>query len=96
MEATAHVNGVLIAISRNYKKLEGNVYFPPGSIVTEHYRLTDTHTVCPWKGVASYMIINVGDGNPLTDAAWYYPQPKDGATHIKDHVAFRELATRRI
>jgi hypothetical protein len=28
------------------------------------------------------------DGQSNTDAAWYYPEPKDAAAEIRDHVAF--------
>jgi uncharacterized protein (DUF427 family) len=28
------------------------------------------------------------DGEENRDAAWYYPDPKPAASHIKDHVAF--------
>jgi uncharacterized protein (DUF427 family) len=43
--------------------------------------------VSPWKGVASYYHIAV-DGNENNDAAWHYPEPKEAAKEIKDHVAF--------
>jgi uncharacterized protein (DUF427 family) len=37
--------------------------------------------------VASYSTLCVGDkSNP--DAAWFYPEPKDAAKAIKNHVAF--------
>ncbi|EPS42014.1 hypothetical protein H072_4073 [Dactylellina haptotyla CBS 200.50] len=88
MEATAYVNGVKVAESRRYIKLEGNVYFPPDSIVPRFFSRSETRSVCPWKGVASYGNINVGDGNPLTDAAWSYTDPKKDASHIKSYVAF--------
>jgi uncharacterized protein (DUF427 family) len=28
------------------------------------------------------------DGKTNTDALWYYPEPKDAAKQITDHVAF--------
>ncbi|KAK6341600.1 hypothetical protein TWF696_008671 [Orbilia brochopaga] len=88
MSATATVNGVVIAETDNYEKVEGNIYFPPESIKQEYFKETDTHTACPWKGLASYYTIDVGDGSPLTDAAWFYPTPKDAASNIKGYVAF--------
>jgi uncharacterized protein (DUF427 family) len=30
----------------------------------------------------------VVDGERNEDAAWYYPQPKEKAANIKDHIAF--------
>jgi uncharacterized protein (DUF427 family) len=46
-----------------------------------------THTTCPWKGLASYFTLDV-DGMKNPDAAWYYPEPKPAADHIKNYVAF--------
>ena len=43
--------------------------------------------MCPWKGTASYYDIEVGGQTNLA-AAWSYPEPKDAAKQIKDHVAF--------
>jgi uncharacterized protein (DUF427 family) len=67
--------------------VEGNQYFPPGAVKREHLRPSEKHTTCPWKGVASYYDVVV-DGQVNEDAAWYYPEPKDAAKQIKDHVAF--------
>jgi len=72
--------------------IEGNWYFPPESIVTEHFQHSHTTTHCPWKGDASYYHISVNDEiNP--DAAWYYPQPLPGGIErvkkdFTDYVAF--------
>ncbi len=67
--------------------IEGNHYFPAGSVRREFFRDSDTHTTCAWKGEASYYDIVVGEA-VNHDAAWYYPQPKKAAERIKDHVAF--------
>ena len=53
----------------------------------EYFEPSDTHTVCPWKGTASYRTVVV-DGARNDDAAWYYPDPKDAAAEIPDRVAF--------
>ena len=67
--------------------VEGNHYFPPDSIARAHFRPSNTHTVCGWKGTASYYDVVVGDAvNP--DAAWYYPSTKDAAKEIEGYVAF--------
>ena len=50
-------------------------------------RPSDTHTTCPWKGLASYYTLAVG-GAENRDAAWYYPDPKPAATEIRDRIAF--------
>jgi uncharacterized protein (DUF427 family) len=67
--------------------VEGNHYFPPQSVKTEFLKSTDHHTTCPWKGEASYYSIVVG-GKENSNAAWSYPDPKDAAKEIKDHIAF--------
>ena len=79
--------GAVLAESAHCEVVEGNQYFPPDSIRREYFRASETHTVCPWKGTASYYDVVV-DGQANKDAAWYYPQPKDAAGQIKDHVAF--------
>ena len=85
--AKALWNGAVLAESDRYESVEGNVYFPPAAIKREFFQNSDTHTTCPWKGVASYYNVVV-DGKTNADAAWYYPTPKDAAKQIKDHVAF--------
>jgi uncharacterized protein (DUF427 family) len=77
----------LLAESDRTIVVEGNYYFPPDAIKREFFKASDTHSTCPWKGLASYYNVQVGEKvNP--DAAWYYPEPKDAAKPIKDHVAF--------
>jgi uncharacterized protein (DUF427 family) len=85
--AKAIWNGQVIAESDAFEEVEGNVYFPPGSIKQEFFESSDHHTVCPWKGTASYHHVVV-DGKRNDNAAWFYPTPKDAAANIKDHVAF--------
>jgi len=85
--AKAKWNGVVIAEGDTIQIVEGNVYFPPDALKKEYYRESDTHSTCPWKGLASYYHIEV-HGEVNEDAAWYYPEPRDAAKHIKDHVAF--------
>jgi len=80
-------NGVTLAESDKSIVVEGNQYFPPASVNREYFQQSNRHTTCPWKGVASYYTVVVND-KENKDAAWYYPQPKDGAAQIKDYVAF--------
>ncbi|MEL6639186.1 MAG: DUF427 domain-containing protein [Bacteroidota bacterium] len=80
-------NGEVIAQSDRTTIVEGNHYFPPEAIKQEFFKTSETHTVCPWKGTASYYNLEVsGEVNP--DAAWYYPQTSESASHIKGFVAF--------
>ena len=79
--------GAVLAESDRCEVVEGNLYFPPDAVDRSHLRESNTHTVCSWKGVASYYHVVV-DGQTSEDAAWFYPEPKDAARNIKDHVAF--------
>lgn len=80
-------NNAILAETERFESVEGNTYFPPETIRKAHFRPSETHTVCGWKGVASYYDVVV-EGKLNKDAAWYYPDPKPAAKHIKDYVAF--------
>lgn len=80
-------NDTVLAESDQTVVVEGNHYFPPNSINTQYFRESKTHSTCPWKGQANYYNITVG-GETNPDAAWFYPNPKEAAQQIKDHVAF--------
>ncbi|RMD93863.1 MAG: DUF427 domain-containing protein [Calditrichaeota bacterium] len=79
--------GKVLAESDRCEIVEGNYYFPPEDIHWEYFKESDTHTECSWKGTASYYHIEV-EGEINKDAAWYYPEPKKAARHIKNYVAF--------
>lgn len=80
-------NGTTIADSDQTKVVEGNHYFPADAVGQQYLSASDTHSVCGWKGTASYYNVVV-DGETNPDAAWYYADPKPEAANIKDHVAF--------
>lgn len=80
-------NGTTLAESDQTVVVEGNHYFPKDSIKTEHFQPSETHTVCGWKGTASYYDIVV-NGETNGDAAWYYPEAKPDAKNIEGYVAF--------
>jgi uncharacterized protein (DUF427 family) len=80
-------NGAVLAESEETQVVEGNQYFPPDSIKTEYFQPSETHTVCGWKGTASYYDIVV-NGDINGDAAWYYPETKRDAKEIEGYVAF--------
>ena len=67
--------------------VEGNHYFPPECVKKEFLKESDTHTTCPWKGLASYYDIVIA-GETNKDAAWYYPEPKEAAQKIKGYISF--------
>lgn len=80
-------NGETIAESQDTVVVEGNHYFPRESVRADLLVASDTTTVCPWKGMASYYTIKV-DGERNVDAAWFYPEPKQAASEIADRLAF--------
>jgi uncharacterized protein (DUF427 family) len=84
---TATWNGARIADSDKTIVVEGNHYFPPGSIRKEFLRRSSRTSRCPWKGMARYYSLVV-DGNANEDAAWCYPEPSTADANIKDYVAF--------
>jgi len=83
----AQWNDKIIADSKHTVRIEGNEYFPPDSVHMEFLKESSTTSVCPWKGTASYFHLEV-DGETNEDAAWYYPEPKEAAASIKNHIAF--------
>lgn len=80
-------NGQALAESDRTVMVEGNHYFPPETVNCQFFFQSDSHTICPWKGTASYYNLQV-DGKVNYDAAWYYPYPSEAAKMIKDYVAF--------
>lgn len=85
--ARATWNGAVLAESYDTILVEGNHYFPPDSVRREFFRDSSRHTVCSWKGIASYYDVEV-DGQQNQAAAWYYPEPSPAAAEIKDYIAF--------
>lgn len=62
-------------------------YLPPEDVRTDLLTPSDTHTVCPFKGTASYWSL---PGGP-EDIAWAYPEPHPEVAQIKDHLCFYEV-----
>lgn len=77
----------VIAESDDTVIVEGNHYFPADSVKQDLLSDSTHHTTCPWKGLASYYNVSV-NGETNTNAAWYYPEPKDAAKNITGRVAF--------
>ena len=80
-------NGTLIAQSDDMVMVEGNHYFPEGSLDRSCITFSNHKSMCPWKGQASYYSLMV-DGNMNQDAVWYYADPKPEAESIRGRVAF--------
>lgn len=79
--------GAVLAESDETVVVEGNHYFPSSTINREYFRQSSNHTLCGWKGKASYYDIVVGS-NANPDAAWYYPETMKAADNIRGYVAF--------
>ncbi len=80
-------NDQVIATSDDIVTVESNAYFPVASLRAEFVEASDHTSVCPWKGTAHYMSLNVG-GSTNKDAVWFYPEPKEAAANIRGRVAF--------
>ena len=80
-------NGATIAESNNTIVVEGNHYFPADAIKQEFFQPSEAHSVCGWKGTASYYNVVV-NGEVNKDAAWFYPETKEAAKNIEGYVAF--------
>ncbi|WP_234430614.1 DUF427 domain-containing protein [Streptomyces sp. NRRL F-4489] len=86
------VNGQLLAESRRPLLLSETgypvrYYLPPEDVRTELLKPSATHTVCPFKGTASYWSLEQGP----EDIAWAYPEPHAQVAAIKDHFCFYEV-----
>jgi uncharacterized protein (DUF427 family) len=80
-------NGQVLAESDDTVVVEGNHYFPATALKMDFFRPSTYHTVCGWKGTASYYDVVVG-GQTNPEAAWFYPDPKPAAREIAGRVAF--------
>lgn len=80
-------NGVVLAEAPRTVRIEGNHYFPPESLNREYFHDSPSKSLCPWKGIAGYCNLQVGD-EIVPDVAWTYKHPSPLARRIKDYVAF--------
>ncbi len=85
-------NGETIADSKHVLLLRetGNLpvyYFPPEDVRMGLLEPTDLHTTCPYKGLASYWTIKVGD-RVAENAVWSYQDPLPAHPEIKGYLAF--------
>lgn len=85
--ARASFNGVVLATSDAVETVEGCLYFPREHVRMEHLQPCATRTVCPWRGLATYYDVRVGD-RVEPAAAWSYEEPKRRARRLAGAVAF--------
>jgi uncharacterized protein (DUF427 family) len=94
------IDGVTVADSRRpvllYETgLPVRFYLPEADVDLTLFEPTDTHTTCPFKGLASYYTYR-GDGTQpaRTDVAWCYEDPIPAAVAIKGHLCFYDTTAR--
>ncbi|MDR7302288.1 DUF427 domain-containing protein [Haloactinomyces albus] len=71
--------------------LPNRYYVPADEVRLDLLEPSATHTVCPYKGTASYRSLHRSPGGAdgvITDAAWSYPNPLDDARAVAGHFCF--------
>lgn len=86
--ARATFAGTVIAESDAAIVVEGNTYFPREAVRAEYLEPCDARSLCPWKGIASYYTVKVGDAKS-PGAAWTYRHPAPLARRLNGRFAFR-------
>src|SRR3546814_18796861 len=61
--ARASLNGVVLAESETVDTGDGCLYFPRDGVRMQPLGTCATRTICPWRGVATYYDVRVGDRN---------------------------------
>ncbi|MET8647861.1 DUF427 domain-containing protein [Streptomyces sp. NPDC004675] len=61
--------------------IEGNVYFPPNTVMPGLLTESDTPYTCPWKGRSQYFNATIGDKR-VDDVAWSYPELHASAIEV--------------
>ncbi len=67
--------------------LPNRYYIPVDDVRRDFLEPSATHTVCPYKGRASYHTLRVGDRS-IQDAVWFYPEPLENALKAKNHLCY--------
>lgn len=83
---------LLLGASENCLRVEESnhvdrIYVPEGEVRWELFEASDTTSVCPFKGEASYWTLAASDP-PLADVAWAYNEPFEEVAGIAGHVCF--------
>jgi uncharacterized protein (DUF427 family) len=67
--------------------LPNRFYIPPEDTRCDLLEPSATHMICPYKGIASYKTLRVRE-RPITDAAWFYPEPLEDAAKVRGYICF--------
>ncbi len=87
--ARAVFQGTTIAASERAIVVEGRHYFPEEDVRMDLLEPCSARSLCPWKGVASYYSVQVGDARG-PGAAWTYKHPSPLARRVRGRIAFRD------
>ena len=68
------------------------IYVPRADMNMALLEPTTRHSICPWKGEASYFSVLVPGGR-LDNAVWTYEMPIATRTAIAGHLAFYSSVT---
>lgn len=87
---TAGLDGQQLAVSDECLLVDEQdhglvVYFPPEAVNSELLEPVALHTVCPFKGQASYWTL---PGSDRPWVAWTYPQPHPQVARLAGYIAF--------
>ncbi|WP_280398739.1 DUF427 domain-containing protein [Nocardia carnea] len=93
---TAAVDGTVLATSDETLLVDEQdhglvVYFPPNAVNLSLLESVDLHTVCPFKGRASYWTL---PGSDRPWIAWTYPRPHPQVARLAGYIAFDQSAVR--
>lgn len=82
---------VLAETTRALELTEGDyppvIYFPRSDVSMAFFDVSDTQSLCPHKGHATYYNFIAKSGT-FSDAAWSYEDPKSDVEQIKGYLAF--------
>jgi uncharacterized protein (DUF427 family) len=86
------IDGVTVAETRRpYLLFETGLptryYIPPEDMRMDLLEPTNTHTACPYKGIASYWSVKTGN-QVRKDVVWGYPEPIAEIPKIKGLLSF--------
>ena len=61
-------------------------YLPAADVDMSRLAPAPGHSMCEWKGIASYWLLKDADGSD--PVAWSYPEPSRDYCKLADHIAF--------